>query len=115
MYLHGKERLLSILWVLRIEAGEHLQVRRATVVSVERTCGRGSVQLVDESEHNDVPLLRSIFTPGGKVSIPALIASKASSSGIGTGRHLVNYHVGVVHKQELSMCSRHHHETVLCE
>jgi hypothetical protein len=35
------------------------------------------------------PLLRNIFTPGGRESIPALIASKASSSGIGVGLQVI--------------------------
>jgi hypothetical protein len=35
------------------------------------------------------PLLRNTFTPGGRESIPALIAEKASSSGTGVGLQVI--------------------------
>ena len=43
----------------------------------------------------NAPELMSIFTPGGSMSTPALIASKHCSSGTGVGVHLCGMIISV--------------------
>lgn len=50
MYLDGKERLLSVFWVLRVEAGQHFQVGRTAVIGVKSTFEPSSVLATGGSE-----------------------------------------------------------------
>ena len=65
-----------------------------------------------EFKANSLPLFKNILTPGGMESTPALIASNATSSGVGLGVHL-----GILEYETLLLSkwrhARHHHETVL--
>ena len=110
--LDRKEGLVGILRVLLVEPRKQLEVRRGRIRAVK-------LAWYDEHKANfglylDVPLFRSIFTPGGMASTPALMASKASSSGRGMlgSLHLERSSVsGVVNRSGYGV--RHHHEAVL--
>ena len=100
--LDGKERPFSVLWVLLEEAGKQLEVSGAEIMRVEFAC-RTRARCKTSGSWNqkaktNAPELMSIFTPGGSMSTPALIASKHCSSGTGRGVHLCGVDVGQVNR-----------------
>lgn len=68
------------------------------------------------SKVGHLPLLMNIFTPAGSASMPALMHSKASSSGRGKfgSRHLCVCDVSICDNCAYrSECERHHHQSML--
>ena len=87
MYLDYKESPVGIFGILLEKASQKLKITSAEIRSVEFACRRGvSNELCMWRRYS--LLFKTLLTPGGIASMPALIASKACSSEGGSGVHL---------------------------
>jgi hypothetical protein len=89
-YLDRKECLVCISWVSLEEAREKLEISAWGVDSIKfpYLWGTGLRVWYKIATVAYAPLLRNIFVPGGRLSMPALRAANASSSEIGGSRQL---------------------------
>jgi hypothetical protein len=112
VYLDGKECLVRISWVSLEEARQKLEISAWGVDAIELACTSEVSNITRVWIFVHAPLLRNIFAPGGRLSMPAFNDAKASSSEIGGSRHLWTGLREIVHEIQ-KKGTRHHHQTVL--
>ena len=90
---HRQKSFVCIVWVVVIESREELYISCWLIHCIKFTWYTLSVQLNPAESSSQVswhlPLFKIILAPGGRVSTPALMASKACSSGVGTSVHVI--------------------------
>lgn len=94
------ERFVSVVWILGEESVEHLEVAGSHVHCIEfgwKYCQRWGLNFTLDY----APLFRNILAPAGRASTPALMASKACSSGTGVGVQLEMCEQGVTYRSKL--------------
>lgn len=94
-YLYGQKCLVDIRWVLLKEPSDEFDIRRAGIDSIKlsyivmQSVSECLGQQKEPAAALHSPLLSNILTPGGKLSMPYFIASKATSSETGVDVHLL--------------------------
>ena len=93
-HLHRKKRLVCIIRISIEEAREKLEVGAWGIEPIELACfvRNEGLKLTVTGFFVYAPLLRNIFVPGGRASIPAFKDANASSSGVGGLRQLCERH-----------------------